>query len=167
MRNRSLNCTVCKSEIRGVIDAELQKPPHARRPLRILSTMSGLSKSALSRHSTRCLIEARLAEHRDRRKSLGRINRIILKDATSSPPSWSWRAYGDEYFGDARPFDPHTGIHDDDLFLELAMDELRPEVLAHAEHIRLANEAKLLAAAIAEPTDTNVTDQDEAERPLE
>jgi hypothetical protein len=153
MRHPAFTCSVCTSPepIRQIIDTELQKERGTRKTLRELAQMSGLSKSALSRHSVNCLLEARLAAHRDRRKKLGRIGRIVLKDSSVYPPTWTWRDPHDEH-AEPQPFDPRTGFRPDDLFLELLPEVLHARVIAQAEQIRLARLAKE-AAALVQPAE--------------
>lgn len=142
MRHRSFVCSICSSpsQIRELIDRELSKPIGTRKPLRVLAALGGFSKSGLSRHDRNCLSRARLEAFRDRRKKSNRIGRIILKDSSTNPARWTWRATYDEYFGDPKPFDPRSGFRSDDLFLELCQEPLRPEIVQRAAEIQAQRE---------------------------
>ena len=61
-------CSICSSpaHIREIIDAELMRPSSQRMRLRDLEKLTHVSKSALSRHSRKCLIRSLLSEHRQR-----------------------------------------------------------------------------------------------------
>jgi hypothetical protein len=59
-------CSICDAPVRAEIDAALRKGD----PLRQLEARSGFSRSALSRHSRKCLAREAVAEHKNRKVDL-------------------------------------------------------------------------------------------------
>jgi hypothetical protein len=143
MRHPSFTCSVCNAprEVREIIEAELQKEKSVRRPLRVLAALSGLSKSAISRHSCKCLALRKLANFRDKRKGGPRPKRIVVKwpdgRFTSHDP-WNER--------DAGPVSLQGPILPSDLYLQIVDDDLPAEVIARSKQIQAQRELRAVAS---------------------
>lgn len=72
-------CRVCDSEMRPVIEAELEKNPTVRRQLRDLEKQFGISRSVLSRHYREHSIYSRAySAHDHRRPGRYKFPRIVV-----------------------------------------------------------------------------------------
>jgi hypothetical protein len=80
-RNPYQTCTVCgaPAEVSAAINAELAKPPGERMKLRDMEKLCHISKSAISRHTRKCLPKHILSTYRSTGKVDLKNRRVIVE----------------------------------------------------------------------------------------
>jgi hypothetical protein len=112
-------CSVCNAagDVKSVVDAELLKPPGERKNLRELARLSGFSRSALSRHTRKCIASIRLESYREKvSPTVG--GRMVVRW-----PDGKLTLYGE-------PF-PETAIRDTDLIFVVEYAKTNPATVGN------------------------------------
>jgi hypothetical protein len=131
------DCSVCLSPVASAVNAELLKPRHERMKLRELEKLSGLSRSALGRHSLNCIPKLRLALNREKKVHASGTGRMVV----------FWPQHGDtpSRFSDGDRIVREDELRDDDLVLAVSYEStplhefknpialVTPELVAEAE----------------------------------